>query len=56
MSKKSVKKSPKRKSISKKARFEVFKRDSFTCQYCGRTAPDVVLHLDHKEHENQVRT
>ena len=25
----------KRKSISKKLRFEVFKRDSFTCQYCG---------------------
>ncbi len=36
-----------RKSISKKKRFEVFKRDSFTCQYCGRTAPDVVLEVDH---------
>ena len=36
-----------RKSISKKIRFEVFKRDSFTCQYCGRTAPDVVLEVDH---------
>lgn len=36
-----------RKSISKKARFEVFKRDSFTCQYCGKAAPDVVLHVDH---------
>jgi len=33
--------------ISKKLRFETFKRDSFTCQYCGRKAPDVVLHLDH---------
>lgn len=33
----------KRKSISKKLRFEVFKRDGFTCQYCGRMAPDVVL-------------
>jgi hypothetical protein len=37
----------KRKSISKKTRFEVFKRDSFTCQYCGRSAPDVVLEVDH---------
>lgn len=36
-----------RKSISKKIRFEVFKRDSFTCQYCGRMAPDVVLEIDH---------
>lgn len=38
---------PKRKAISKKLRFEVFKRDSFTCQYCGRKAPDVVLEVDH---------
>lgn len=37
----------KRKTISKKTRFEVFKRDSFICQYCGRSAPDVILHLDH---------
>lgn len=36
-----------RKPINKKIRFEVFKRDSFTCQYCGRTAPDVVLEVDH---------
>lgn len=34
-------------SISKKLRFEVFKRDKFTCQYCGRTAPDVILEVDH---------
>lgn len=38
---------PKRKSISKKIRFEVFKRDSFTCQYCGAHPPSVVLHIDH---------
>lgn len=37
----------KRKGISKKLRFEVFKRDSFTCQYCGRKSPDVILHVDH---------
>jgi hypothetical protein len=36
-----------RKSIGKKVRFEVFKRDRFTCQYCGQSAPDVVLHVDH---------
>lgn len=39
----------KRKPISKKVRFEVFKRDSFQCQYCGRSAPDVILEVDHIE-------
>jgi len=39
----------KRKSIAKKTRFEVFKRDSFTCQYCGRKSPDVLLVIDHIE-------
>jgi HNH endonuclease len=28
-------------------RFAVFRRDSYTCQYCGRRAPTVVLHVDH---------
>lgn len=28
-------------------RFEVFKRDSFTCQYCGRRPPVVTLQVDH---------
>lgn len=37
----------KRKGIGKKLRFEVLKRDSFTCQYCGAKAPDVLLHVDH---------
>jgi hypothetical protein len=36
-----------RKAIPKKVRFEVLKRDKFTCQYCGRQAPDVVLNIDH---------
>lgn len=36
-----------RKPLSKKARFEVFKRDKFTCQYCGASASDVVLEVDH---------
>lgn len=34
-------------NIKKQVRFEVFKRDKFTCQYCGRKAPDVVLNIDH---------
>lgn len=37
----------KRKPISKKMRFDVFKRDSFKCQYCGKSAPEVILHADH---------
>jgi len=36
-----------RKAISKKVRFEVFKRDKFSCQYCGKSAPDTVLVIDH---------
>jgi len=36
-----------RESIGKKLRFEVFKRDSFKCQYCGKAAPNVVLNVDH---------
>lgn len=36
-----------RKSITKTVRFEVFKRDSFTCQYCGNAAPNVILEIDH---------
>lgn len=37
----------KRRTLSKKIRFEVFKRDGFKCQYCGRSAPDVILEVDH---------
>lgn len=36
-----------RRSIPQRVRFEVFKRDKFTCQYCGATAPTVVLNCDH---------
>lgn len=36
-----------RKNLGKKLRFEVFKRDSFTCQYCGRKAPEIILEVDH---------
>lgn len=34
-------------AVSTRVRFEVFKRDRFTCQYCGRTPPQVVLNVDH---------
>lgn len=30
-----------------KLRFEVFKRDAFTCGYCGRRSPEVILEADH---------
>lgn len=34
-------------AIRPKDRFEAFKRDAFTCQYCGRKPPAVVLEADH---------
>jgi hypothetical protein len=34
-------------SLSVRTRFEVFKRDNFTCQYCGRKSPEVILEADH---------
>jgi hypothetical protein len=38
-----------RQSLSKKIRFDVFERDSFICQYCGKnpTDNDVTLEVDH---------
>lgn len=37
----------KRLTISKKDRFEILKRDKFTCQYCGNSSPKVLLEIDH---------
>jgi hypothetical protein len=34
-------------SIRPRDRFLTFKRDNFTCQYCGRQSPEVVLECDH---------
>ncbi len=34
-------------ALSKRVRFEIFKRDSFTCQYCGNRPPEIVLEVDH---------
>lgn len=36
-----------RQAISKRVRFEIFKRDRFTCRYCGAQPPQVVLVIDH---------
>lgn len=33
--------------ITSSIRFEVFNRDNFTCRYCGRSSPEVQLHVDH---------
>jgi ribosomal protein L37E len=33
--------------VGERIRFQVFKRDNFTCQYCGRKSPDTILELDH---------
>lgn len=38
---------PKRKPVSNKTRFEVLRRDGFKCRYCGRSAPEVILNVDH---------
>lgn len=34
-------------AIRPRNRFEVFKRDGFRCQYCGRPVPEVTLEVDH---------
>jgi hypothetical protein len=36
-----------RKPISAKTRYEVLRRDSYTCQACGAKAPNVTLQVDH---------
>jgi hypothetical protein len=34
-------------AVSKRVRYEVLKRDNHTCRYCGATAPDTTLTVDH---------
>jgi hypothetical protein len=34
-------------ALSKRLRFEVMRRDKHTCRYCGASAPDVKLTVDH---------
>lgn len=33
--------------VTKRLRYEVLRRDNHTCRYCGATAPDVKLTIDH---------
>jgi hypothetical protein len=35
------------RSIPAGLRFRVLRRDNYTCRYCGATAPEVPLHVDH---------
>lgn len=34
-------------AVSKRLRYEVLRRDNHACRYCGRSAPDVELTIDH---------
>jgi hypothetical protein len=34
-------------AVSKRLRYEILRRDNHTCRYCGGSAPDVVLTVDH---------
>ena len=37
----------KRKAVSTRTRFEIFKRDGFRCGYCRRSVSESPLHVDH---------
>lgn len=34
-------------AVSKRLRFEVFRRDNFQCRYCGAKPPETELRIDH---------
>lgn len=34
-------------ALSQRLRFEILRRDGHTCRYCGQSAPDVKLTVDH---------
>lgn len=34
-------------AVSKRLRYEVLRRDNYTCRYCGVSAPEVKLTVDH---------
>lgn len=36
-----------RTPISQRRRFAIFERDCFACRYCGKTAEDTLLEVDH---------
>lgn len=35
------------KPVSRRLRFEILRRDNYTCRYCGASAPDAPLTVDH---------
>lgn len=35
------------RTVSKRLRFEIFRRDNHACRYCGAMAPEVTLTIDH---------
>ena len=37
----------KREPVSNKLKHEIWRRDNFTCQYCGKTINDIELEVDH---------
>lgn len=41
-------KAKKRERIPQGLRFDVFRRDNFTCVYCGASSPNVTIECDHK--------
>ncbi len=38
---------PPRRNLSKRLRYEVLRRDNHACRYCGASAPDAKLTVDH---------
>lgn len=34
-------------AISRRLRFEILRRDNYTCRYCGASSPDATLTVDH---------
>lgn len=34
-------------AVSKRLRYEILRRDNYACRYCGASAPDVPLRVDH---------
>lgn len=39
----------KRRIVPPRMRYRVLRRDNSTCQLCGRSAPEVILEVDHKK-------
>ena len=44
-----------RRNIPIGLRFQILRRDSFTCNYCGKSAQDVELEIDHLIHWSIVK-